>query len=483
VLERFRRRQRLRYWALALPILILAVALPMLRPLRHPRPDDISAQEALHLATIQALVSRGEFVLAPENLPSPESFGKLPGMIRVGDHHYAAIEPVLALLGAGIVKLLDLLNIDSAGTASPGVIALTLLLATLPVAGTATLLYRAGRLLELPRWRRLLLAAVAVTASGLLPYATVLSPIPAASLCLTASVLCIAHAMVIRPPPAGIAWTALAGLLAGLSAALHPPALLAGGCLCLGQLALGWKLRHRFAAVALFSLAAVLPLAAHSVLIRNLGLGWSATYELAHFTFPAPEPEQPGDEPATAPSAFAAVAWQLASRAGDSLFGHNGLLSNCPAALLALAGVGLLLTRHWPRSTRALAVACALAALTPLLVPLVLRQVPMPRAFGPTPLIPLLPPLLLWAGLLLRSRFPSPAHSNLYLLTLGYGLTVFSLATAMLALQGPLPARGFPSYPPRDLAAQLLFPTPPTPAPTPTTPTSATATTLPTTRP
>src|SRR5206468_6797051 len=67
LLEYYRRRRRssplVRPWALATPILVLLVALPLLRPLRHPDPREVSDEEAARLATIQALVEQHTFAI------------------------------------------------------------------------------------------------------------------------------------------------------------------------------------------------------------------------------------------------------------------------------------------------------------------------------------------------------------------------------------------------------------------------------------
>jgi hypothetical protein len=52
-----------RPWALAAPILVLLIALPMLRPLRHPA--EVSEDEALRLATISSIVKYGSLALEP----------------------------------------------------------------------------------------------------------------------------------------------------------------------------------------------------------------------------------------------------------------------------------------------------------------------------------------------------------------------------------------------------------------------------------
>ena len=52
-----------RPWALAVPILVLLIAAPLLRPLRHPMAAQISRDEVTRLATVQAIVERGTFDL------------------------------------------------------------------------------------------------------------------------------------------------------------------------------------------------------------------------------------------------------------------------------------------------------------------------------------------------------------------------------------------------------------------------------------
>src|SRR5437588_12907722 len=56
--QRLRRRQVVRPWALATPIVVLLVTLPLLRPLRSPEPMSISTNEASRLATVQALAEQ-----------------------------------------------------------------------------------------------------------------------------------------------------------------------------------------------------------------------------------------------------------------------------------------------------------------------------------------------------------------------------------------------------------------------------------------
>ena len=55
-IRRWQERPKVRPWALAGPVIILLICLPLLRPLRHPA--QISDDEQARLATIRALVER-----------------------------------------------------------------------------------------------------------------------------------------------------------------------------------------------------------------------------------------------------------------------------------------------------------------------------------------------------------------------------------------------------------------------------------------
>src|SRR3954452_6458694 len=65
-------RPHVRPWALAAPVLILLIALPLLRPLRHP--VDVSRQENRVLASVQARVEKQQnWMTTPDELRGVES--------------------------------------------------------------------------------------------------------------------------------------------------------------------------------------------------------------------------------------------------------------------------------------------------------------------------------------------------------------------------------------------------------------------------
>src|SRR4051794_18714981 len=98
VLNQFRlflTRPHVRPWALAAPILALLICLPLLRPLRHPDPRQVSDDELARLATIQALVEHHTTAV------NDSTFVPARGLIHSGTHVFSDQSPTLSLLLAG----------------------------------------------------------------------------------------------------------------------------------------------------------------------------------------------------------------------------------------------------------------------------------------------------------------------------------------------------------------------------------------------
>lgn len=462
-LERLRRRQRFRLWAIALPLLVIAVALPLLRPLRHPDPSRVSDDEFVRIETIRQLVTHGTFSLDPNRVAERIPVVQLPN----GDW-VAAQEPMLSVIGAGVYQILRLAKLSFDSDTILGPYLLTLILSTIPTAITATLLYRCGRLMELSRGKRMAVAFGAVACSGLLAYATVISPYPMAAMLITASLACLTHAAMTGPPPSTSAWITFAGFLAGLGAAVHPSVAALGLMLMFANLAMPWKRAFRLLATGLFILGTLIPLASHRVLMQRLTQSW---------LLPVPAPVldvSPVTRPITiedveiitnAPSWLEQIFWRTVSMAA-TLFGPSGLLLHAPAMVVGLWGAILLSTRYWPKTTRAFAVACAAGLLMPLILwgwsPVRGGE----RMFGAVPVMAVCPPLFLWAGFFLRRR---PGHiPNLSILITAWTIILLSAAITALGMLGPYPKGGFETYPPLQITQQhLLKPTTSPPSPSP----------------
>src|SRR3954453_8081621 len=95
-IRRYFTKPHVRPGALSSPILGLLICLPLLRPLRHPDPRDVSTDETARLATVQAIVENGTLAL-DETLTNP------PGQTIRGtdDRRYSDQPPVMAVLLSG----------------------------------------------------------------------------------------------------------------------------------------------------------------------------------------------------------------------------------------------------------------------------------------------------------------------------------------------------------------------------------------------
>jgi hypothetical protein len=182
-----------RPWALSAPVLVLLVALPLLRPIRHTDPRDVSDDELALLATTQALVEHDT-----PAIDQTQFFGTRRKFQRTDDggtaRWYADQPPVMAVLLSTGYRAMRYNGLTFRRDAPTVTYLLTLLGVALPAACAAGLVYRMGRLFELNRPRRALLAAAAVFATGLFSYATVLNAhVPPPRSCW-------------RPPPATSTW-------------------------------------------------------------------------------------------------------------------------------------------------------------------------------------------------------------------------------------------------------------------------------------
>src|SRR5688572_32990681 len=92
ILGRDRAGRMVRPWALFGPVVVLVIALPLLRPLRHPDPTAVSDEELARLATVQAMVEHGTLAI------DDTDFIDTRMKVRHGEHYYSDQPPVMAAL-------------------------------------------------------------------------------------------------------------------------------------------------------------------------------------------------------------------------------------------------------------------------------------------------------------------------------------------------------------------------------------------------
>src|SRR3954470_20127284 len=168
-LRRYLTKPHVRPWALSAPVLVLLICLPLLRPLRHPDPRLISNDELNRLATIESVAERRTLAIESSD------FAPSAGTMRNGRHVYSQQPPTLSVLLAGPYLMMKKFGLSFAGNANLATYLLTMLGVTFPVAFGAGLIYKMGRLFELPRPKRAALAIAVVLGSGLVSYGVVLN--------------------------------------------------------------------------------------------------------------------------------------------------------------------------------------------------------------------------------------------------------------------------------------------------------------------
>ncbi|HSI33955.1 MAG TPA: hypothetical protein VK986_10250, partial [Tepidisphaeraceae bacterium] len=327
---------------------------------------------------------------------------------RQAYHYYSDRPPVLGFLLSGAYEGLHRMGYTF--ETHPAVVAyvLTLLGVTLPVAGAAGLVYRMGRLFELPRPARAALALAVVLGSGLIGYGTALnSHAPAAALVLGAGA-CLLHVQGVRRPARSGAWLMLCGFCAALAATIDLSAGIFLVLLVLVIPALRWGWGMRVGGVLLYLIGATPPIVLHLALtmpITGDALPGFLHPELtgtrrAPVTATTDEPA--GDDAAPRPAGWKLAAWHAADAGARTLIGSRGLLTHFPVAVVGVLGIGLVLRRHWPASTKVMA-AATLAGAGAVVVAYTATRADWSQAMlGPRWFIVFLPVLVFWAGAWLR---------------------------------------------------------------------------------
>ena len=467
--RRWRSGKHVRPWALSAPVAVLLICLPlMLVPrLRHPTAGELLAsmsdEELARWATVQALVEQQTFAI------NGTMFADTRQRVHVADEAYGAgplVRPIFCasqpptqgLLLAGPYWVLNR-TFGLRFRNDPGLVTylLTLVGVTIPVAAAAGMLYRMGRLFELPRPARAGLALAVVLGSGLVSYATVLNPFaPAAALVLTAAAILVQVSRIRSPFRSG-GYLASAGFFTALAAALHPAAapfaILFAGVICVMR----WRPSVRLGGVIMYGLGAIPPVLLHLSLSLPITGDWKlglAPPVPAH-TVRLPRAVAIATPPAAAAVADASddvgviespTAWQtaglLAGRLAGAAVGRHGLLVHFPVLVFGGAGLWLVVRRNWPGATKGLAVATLVGGGVVLL-----RYVVVPTdwkfaMFGVRWYVVFLPLLLFWAGAWCRRQHHPATWATAAV------LLAFSCCVSLVGATDPMPRAGYDRYTP-----------------------------------
>lgn len=475
-LKSYPKRQHVRPWALATPVLVLVVALPLLRPLRAPEPYNVSANELSRLAAVQAMaenhaqeIDGTPFLqqLRQRDYPTP------PDTVKQGDHYYSDKAPVLSAILAGAYLVISRFGITFAHNQSLVVYLLTVICSVIPVAASAGMVYKMGRLFELRRPWRMLLAVAVTFGSGLITYAVVINAhAPAAALVLGACA-CLVHTTVAKEPTRTGAWFMTSGFCAALAAVIDPAAVIFFLGLVLVIVALRWRKRLRFGGVLLYLVGALPPVALHAVLTvpvtgdllppsmhadmrypDSRGNTFTDAAQLSSASAASDDDVAAVDDDGAPAAGWLHDTGVRATRALGALAGGRGIFSHFPVILFGLFGIGLVLRRHWPVATKTLAGVTLLGAVLVIAGYVVLPTDARAGMFGPRWFIVFLPLILFWGGAWLRK----PHHPVVW--SCAAIALLFSVAVSLLGTTAPFLAAPPGRYTAAAALKQLLHPAP-----------------------
>jgi hypothetical protein len=446
-----------RPWALAAPILVILVALPLLRPLRHPDANEVSDDEAARLATVAAIVDHHTLALENLNL-GPDVPLPGTGLIRSHDHVYSIQPPVWAVMLAGIYFLLTKwhLTFVTAPILTPYI--LTLVGVTIPVAAAAGLIYKMARVFELRRSLRCALAVVVIFGTGMISYAVVLNPhAPAAALVL-GSAGALIHVVNSRKPRRNIYWFIASGACAGLAMTIDPPAAVFAMPIMLVIFATRWSIVRRIAGVGLFIIGIVPPLFLHLALNHPITGDWKpalfhrelamartgdradlADWGTVGAALTPATPPNVGDEDQPNYGDFQ-IMLRPTLRLAGCLFGSHGVLSHFPVLLLGMLGIAGMLRKHWPTSIKCLAVATACGTMAIVVAYSITWADVRGAMFANRWFVVFLPLTMFWSGAWLRRP-----HRRLTWI-LAALLLIFSVTVSLLGATDPYPRGGYDRY-------------------------------------
>ncbi len=433
----FPNRPLVRPWALAVPILVLVFACPLLRPLRHPDPADISREEVTRLATIQAIVEHHTLDLEAAGVRGgPYGIALTDDLtLRQPVMLAAILSPFYWLMtGAGLTM-----------TSNPAAVAylLTLIGSTIPVALAGGMIYRMGRFFELPRRWRTLLAFGVIFASGLISYSTVLNPHAPAAVLVLGGCAALIHAATAPRSYWVWAYVFAAGLCLMLAATISPPAIIFIVLMAFVVLAFRWQVKYRMLGLGCYALGTVLPLLLHI---------WISPYPLDIFSSAnfaslpdggaadlALTLDQSLGDRGTDGSVLSIIGEDLANL-GIAIFGSHGLLSHFPVLILGIFGIAAVMHRHWSVAAKVFATATAGAAAVIVIGCVVWISDWSEAMFAVRWFIVFTPLLLFWAGAWMR-RSHRPATWGLV-----GALALFSVVVSMIGATHPLPRNGYRGY-------------------------------------
>jgi hypothetical protein len=247
-----------------------------------------------------------------------------------------------------------------------------------------------------------------------------------------------------RPARCG-GWLALAGLSAATAITFDPAAIVLAPLLALVILAIRFRPSLRIAGVMLFLIGMAPPIVLHLVAAVPTGnlVPQSVHDDLAmRPRMPAfvVSPAEADEDDITTPSMWLLIG-KYVNRVWSALVGSHGILSHFPLVIFGFIGIFAVMHRHWPGSTKMLAIATGVGALVIVLGYCASQVQRRDAMFASRWFVVFLPFLVYWIGAWARR-----AHSRVTWCIAG-AVALFSVTVSLIGATNPYPREGFDRYP------------------------------------
>ena len=403
-------------------MLVMLIALPLLRPLRAP--TDASQTERLLLDTVKSLSTRGGLQL------STKTWAGQPGTVQVKGKTYADRPPTFAVLLAGPEWVMRKAGLNDTNHGDLIAYLLTFFGTTVPVALGGGIIYRMGRLFELSRPKRALLALLVTFGGGWISYATVLNPHAPAAAAVVGASACMLYLAAAKRSAQMLPIMLLSGLLAATAAALSPWTLPLVLPLPLVLFAMSIPVRQKVIGFALLTLGAM-PIAwVHAAWSIDAFGSLVAPGSMATLnSVVAPTSGPPGGPADTVMDRATSLAGELF----NITLGNHGFLTHFPLMIVGIAGLIIVLRKHWPMHAKMLAAITLVGMTTIIMLVASRRQGIGGWMFGVQWFVVFLPLLAFFAGAVLRRDMSTRT---------GWAVTAAAALSVIVSLAGagwPLP--------------------------------------------
>jgi hypothetical protein len=164
------------------------------------------------------------------------------------------------------------------------------------------------------------------------------------------------------------------------------------------------------------------------------------------------KPADSDEDLLTAPPTIVQRISDFSARLTGAFLGQHGLLTHFPVLLIGIAGIATVCHRHWPWTTKTLAIITVAGS-----VIIIVRYVWLPvdwkwAMFAVRWYVVFLPMFLFWAGAWLRRR-----HHPAVWATAGV-LLAFSVIVSLIGATDPMPREGYDRYTPAAALRTLTHP-------------------------